>query len=333
MPALTFEEVLKFNHYHDSRGRFASANSASAFNEWLANAQPNPTEKSDTITEVEKFNPNHDHLGRFAPAPGSGVALSTETKEYLRAYTAGKYKAACAISQEIAETGKCNTYVERAKTGQIGPSEAETWERDVEQTKAIMQAIDSQPTTSDELVRIEIRRGGFSPGDELVWGIRSTSADTSFAEKVYNDNDEGLRHKHEVGTKLGLTEYRIVGDKKALNIEEYSEFDQQERLVQGKFRVKSVHEVKFTPDNGLTIAEAVKQDPTAAERFVSFTSKKGKPMVRDTKTGYTYTDAQTHQKVLFEGKVEDRDFVTWANEMKAKNFVDRTVVVVEQVFD
>ena len=291
-----------------------------AFQEWLGRT-------------VKKFNPNHDHLGRFASAPGSGVALSGETEEYLRAYTAGKYKAACAISQEIAETGGCSTYAERAKTGQIGPSEVETWEKDVTQTKAIMQAINSQPTTSDELVRIEIRRGEFSTGDEFVWGIRSTSADTSFGEKVYSDNDEGLRHKHEAGTKLGLVEYRIVGEKKALNIEEYSEFDQQERLVQGKFRVKSVQEVKFTPDNGVTIAEAVKQDPAVAERFVSFTSKKGKPMVRDTKTGNTYTEAQTRQKVLFEDKVEDRDFVTWANEMRAKNFVDRTVVVVEQVFD
>ena len=31
MPATTFEEILKFNPYHDSRGRFASANSASSF--------------------------------------------------------------------------------------------------------------------------------------------------------------------------------------------------------------------------------------------------------------------------------------------------------------
>lgn len=286
-----------------------------------------------TFSEVLKFNPYHDQLGRFASSSGGGGALDGETAEYLRAYTAGKYSAACTISQEIAETGGCDNYIEQAKNGKLGFGKAESLEKDIKQTEAIMQAISGSPTTGDELVRLEIRRNNHSPGDEFVWGIRSTSADKAFAEKVYADNDEGLHTKYEVGTKLGLTEYRIVGDKKALNIEEYSEFDQLERLVQGKFRVKSVQEIEFTPDNGIVLADAIKQDPTVAERYVPFTSKSGKQMVRDIKTGRTFTEAQTQQKVLFEGELEDKDFVTWRNEQRAKNFVDRTVVVVEQIFD
>ena len=52
MPAKTFEAVLKFNPYHDSRGRFASANSATSFT--IRTKDPGKQFMADRAVEREK---------------------------------------------------------------------------------------------------------------------------------------------------------------------------------------------------------------------------------------------------------------------------------------
>ena len=52
MPAKTFDDILKFNPYHDSRGRFASANSATSFT--YQTKDPSKQHLADRAREREK---------------------------------------------------------------------------------------------------------------------------------------------------------------------------------------------------------------------------------------------------------------------------------------
>ena len=52
MPAKTFEDILKFNPYHDARGRFASANSATSFT--YRTKDPSKQSLADRAREREK---------------------------------------------------------------------------------------------------------------------------------------------------------------------------------------------------------------------------------------------------------------------------------------
>lgn len=52
MPATTFEDILKFNPYHDSRGRFTSANSATSFT--INTKDPSKQHLADRAKEREK---------------------------------------------------------------------------------------------------------------------------------------------------------------------------------------------------------------------------------------------------------------------------------------
>lgn len=280
----------------------------------------------ECIEEVEKYNPYHDARGRFTSAPGggskgssSGGSLTKENKAYLREYTSGKYRAACSISQEIQE-------------GKQPDGDA----KDIEQTKQLMKVIDSQPIRNDELVRVETGHADLKAGDVLTWGIRSTSRDTAFADKVLNRQDEGTKDKlyslHD-DRYFGMTEYHITGNKKALDVDEYSNFDQQESLVQGKFKVKSVEKTEFKPPKAQSIDDAMKEHKELQERYSEFTSKKGNPMIRDNETGKTYTPAQFGRNVYYNGEVIPQSDFEITVDIQRARFKPRTIVELEQVFD
>lgn len=96
--AKTFDEILKFNPYHDSKGRFASANSYSQFTirtkdpskqymadraiarekERAAAAAPNPTNDPDTIAGVKRGSPmTHEQADE-----GRGNPHYEESRDY-----------------------------------------------------------------------------------------------------------------------------------------------------------------------------------------------------------------------------------------------------------
>ena len=285
--------------------------------------------RSLLFSDILKFNPYHDRLGRFTSAKGGSsdnvasqqsYELSERNKEYLRSYTAGNYSVCCKISQEIEESG--------------GTSK-EYDSNDLEQTKQIMNVIDSQPVTDCELVRIESGDIDLKIGDTFTWGIRSTSRDTEFADKVLKQDDEGLKHKlySKYDDKyLGIVEYRIVGEKKSLDISDYSDFDQKESLVKGKFKVLSVDKSEYKPPEAKTFEQAAKDNPSLKDRYEEFTSKKGNPMVRDNETGTTYTKDKFFERMVYhEGNMIPKEKYDTYVYFERKSYKRKTVVKVEQV--
>ena len=295
-----------------------------------------------SFSEIIKYNPYHDRLGRFTSAGGSSISsgsygtykISDETAEYLRNYTAGKYHAACEISQDIMDGKGIEPYREKAlKNGEYTDIYTNL-DTDIYQTKQIMKSIDEQPITDKELVRIEAGDFEYKVGDTITWGIRSTSRDTDFSRKVLERSDDGLEDKLYSGyndTYKGMTEYRIVGKKKALDISDYSNFDQKESLVQGKFKVISVDKKEYIPKPAKTIEQATNENQIPKERFQNFTSKKGNAMVRDTETGITYTKDKFGTLVYYNGEVMPKlkyeDIVYY----QSLNFKKQTTVTIEQI--
>lgn len=281
-----------------------------------------------TFSEILKFNENHDNLGRFTSGSSAGAvaasnspqkayALSEENKAYLIAYTSGKYGECCSISQKLEQGENVDSHNSN----------------DVKQTKEIMKAIDSQPVTDSELVRIETGSVDYNSGDTFTWGIRSTSRDTDFAKKVINQEDAGTENKlytHD-GRYLGMVEYHIVGGKKALDVSKYSDFDQKESLVKGKFKVLSVDKTEYKPPERKTFEQAAKENPSLKNRYEEFTSKKGNAMVRDNETGTSYTKDKFGKMVYHGGKmISDHEFDDMVYDHK-RSFKPKTLVKVEQV--
>ena len=279
--------------------------------------------------------------GGYGGIRSAPVSLSKDNEEYLRSYTAGKYEASCQISQEIQETGDCKNYIGEVKSkdkytlfGEEHTTDRyDNLEKDVEQTKQLMKAIDSQPVSNDDLVRIEAGSADYKSGDTITWGIRSTSRDTEFADKVLNQSDEGMENKlySQNGKYYGMTEYRIVGGKKQLDISQYSEFDQKESLVQGKFKVLDVKKIQYTPPKAKTFEQATKENPSLKDRYTEFTSKKGNPTVRDNETGQTFPKRKFDDMVYHNGKMMDRNEFDMSVSESKRNFRGKTIVEIEQV--
>lgn len=312
---LNEDGVKKFNPYHDAKGRFASSNSATSFT-----YKPGASMAHDKAIEREKK----------TTGDNKSVKLTKENEEYLRDYTAGKYHNACAISQEIAETGDCKKY-KKSVEDDFTSGRKESLARDIEQTKQLLAAIDSQPVKNDELVRVEAGHASLQPGDTVTWGIRSVSRDLDFGDKVRDQKDDGSESKaYFDGDYIGLTEYRITGPKKALDIDMYSDFDQKESLVKGKFRVKSIKKEKYIPPKASkTLGERMKDEPELAERFTVFTSKKGREMIKDNKTGKNY------EKNVLNKVLRDDDTFGYADSFVSStpppSFKPKTIVELEQI--
>lgn len=72
MPARTFEQILKFNPYHDAKGRFASANSAASFT-----YSPGKSKAHDMAIQRE----------RERQAAAAASAVNTKTRGHLNLMT------------------------------------------------------------------------------------------------------------------------------------------------------------------------------------------------------------------------------------------------------
>lgn len=259
--------------------------------------------------------------------------ITEEMKQTFKDYTNGKYDYYCEYSQAlVSKTGKdLQEAIERVDKYEgsayyiqdIGVDEAKR------RTKEMMDIIDSQPETETPLYRIDRWNFDKKEGDIIEWGIHSTSRDAGFADRVLGGNEEGFVEYAE-RLQSRPTVFEIVGKKKHLDISEFSDFDQQESLVFGKFRIKSITE----PDLSLSIKkqgfdDAVKEFP---DSFEFFTSKKGKEMVRFA-DGKTFTIEQARQRTFYNGTYEDWSVISRYEE-EAKGLATRPrKVQIEQIFE
>ena len=259
--------------------------------------------------------------------------ITEEMKQTFKDYSNGKYGYYCEYSQAlVSKSGEAlEKAIERVDKYEgsgryiqdMGVDEAKR------RTKEMMDIIDSQPETETPLYRIDRWDFDKNEGDVIEWGIHSTSRDAGFAHRVLGGNEEGFVEYAE-RLKSRPTVFEIVGKKKHLDISEFSDFDQQESLVFGKFRIKSITE----PDLSLSIKkqnfdDAVKDFP---ESFEFFTSKKGKEMVRFA-DGKTFTIEQARQRTFYNGTYEDWSVISRYEE-EAKGLATRPrKVQIEQIFE
>ena len=259
--------------------------------------------------------------------------ITEEMKQTFKDYTNGKYDYYCEYSQAlVSKTGKdLQEAIERVDKYEgsgyyiqnIGVDEAKR------RTKEMMDIIDSQPETETPLYRIDRWNFDQKEGDIIEWGIHSTSRDVGFADRVLGGNEEGFVEYAE-RLQSRPTVFEIIGKKKHFDISEFSDFDQQESIVFGKFRIKSITE----PDLSLSIKkqsfdDAVKDFP---ESFEFFTSKKGKEMVRFA-DGKTFTIEQARQRTFYNGTYEDWSVISRYEE-EAKGLATRPrKVQIEQIFE
>jgi hypothetical protein len=258
--------------------------------------------------------------------------ITEEMKQTFKDYSNGKYGYYCEYSQAlVSKTGKeleeAIEYVDKYATGwyiqDMGVDEAKR------RTREMMDIIDSQPKTETPLYRIDRWDFDQKEGDIIEWGIHSTSRDAGFADRVLGGNEEGFVEYAE-RLKSRPTVFEIVGKKRHLDISEFSDFDQQESLVFGKFKIKSITE----PDLSLSVKkqnfdDAIKDFP---ESFEFFTSKKGKEMVRFL-DGKTFTIEQAKQRTFYNGTYEDWSVIS-KYEKEARELATRPrKVQIEQIFE
>lgn len=332
-------DIYKFNPYHDRLGRFASGNGGSATFMTMRTKDPKKQHMADKAIARSK----EQASGGVSGSNGGTATLSQENKKCLKEYTSGKYSEVCKISQCLAETGSTDNYKENLKRdlwkdseGNIHTTERyENVDSNIKNTQEIMKVIDSQPITKDPLVRVECGYADYDIGDTITWGIRSTSRDTSFADKAVNQDDEGLRDKFYTesgeGRYLGCTEYRILGQKKHLDISEYSNFDQQESLVQGRFKVVSRKEIAYQPPKKVSMEEAMSADESLKNRFQNGISRKGNEIVKDTETGVGYARSTFNNMLYLNGKPASLSEYSEYVFEKQRKFKKRIVCEIEQV--
>lgn len=238
----------------------------------------------------------------------------------LGEYTDGKYRKYCGYSQYLADGSFGGHSDEFVKTLLADVSEAEKAD-----TERLLGIIRNQDVSDVPIVRLE-KNGWetvYQKGDEIDWGIRSATQDTNFAQKVWDGLDKGITIEEE----HSYVEFVVQGDKKFFDIAKYSNYDQSEVLLEGKFRVVGVDTISakdIIAKQTQTFSEIEQANPS---RFEAFTSKKGKAMVRDTETGATKLAEQWDIEVFYKGK----EMSYYEIVAKEEKIFSRQIVTIEQV--
>lgn len=258
------------------------------------------------------------------------IPISPKIAETLKDYSNGEYGYYCEYSQAlVSKTGedfeKAVAKVDKYRSGNvdnIGIDEAK------KRTKEIIDIIGSQPVSETPLYRIDRWSFDKAEGDIIEWGIHSTSRDSTFADRVLGGNERGFVTYAEKLNKRP-TVFEIVGKKKHLDISEYSDFDQQESLICGKFRVVKIIE----PDLTISIKKQKFEDAVEdfPEQFSFFKSKSGKNMVRML-DGKTYTVEQMQYKDFYNGTLDLDLEGGYERERKSLEKKPRRVQI-EQIFE
>ena len=119
----------------------------------------------------------------------------------------------------------------------------ESYDKLQNEAKRFIKAIKDSPT-SKELYRIEGRPTvpNYKVGDTIQFGIKSTSSDKEWIDKVLNDEDEGIVLKnHDDERSSCALIFNIKGKKHALDIAKYSEYkSQNEYLISGEYQVDKI---------------------------------------------------------------------------------------------
>lgn len=232
-----------------------------------------------------------------------------ELRDYIYDYTNGDYKIACSYTQYLANglsEEKAFEKVEYYQNGGFDKLSRDEFKKKVELAQKLSNEIDNQEISNNLLIRFEKTQtdGNYNDlqkkykrGEEVNWGIRSTSANENYFNKVMSGKDKIQAGSLNSAYPYTYTEYRIIGDKKGLNIAKYSQYkDQDEVLVKGKFIVKDVEEVRpiYVYDKKITKATFEEKMKERGFSYKKDVSKAGRDIIRiydenNNPTGTVYT--------------------------------------------
>lgn len=265
---------------------------------------------SNSDNQLQKYIHKHQDVlnGKVSSNPITEVTkMSKEQKDFLHDYTYGKFRDVCEYS-----TNKLNGIEFKGITADRA-----------QLADGIIDSIKASKPSDDMLYRIErnktipeygMSKREFNVGDEINFGIRSTTSDKGFIERVFNDEDKGIQYTPSKAEDF--IEYRFIKSR-SLNIESVSEFpDQKEHLIYGTYKVDKVETIGYREAGWITektpIAESFKNRGISVEEFVS---KKGNAMVRYVEDGKEKT--MTLDKYKY-GFIED---TSWQDTVPGRTVV------------
>lgn len=274
--------------------------------------------------------------------------ISPELKEYIKDYTDGEYRTAVMYTEYIQKglpeeealkkTRKYAGYINR----EYREMTDEEFKQNIKKAKELSKAIENQKETDKLLVRFEKTQTDenyrdmqhkYKEGEKITWGIKSTSQDENFISRIAEGKDVIKASNEDSAYPYTYTEYRIIGNKKALDISKYSVYpEQKEALVQGEFVVKKVENIKNIKEPSNFGKSFEEYRFYHKDRFEDFTSKKGKKMIRDKQTGKTYSQEQYNTGYFTnDGKYMNySDFNILLEEKRPKG-LSRQIVTIEQI--
>lgn len=185
------------------------------------------------------------------------IIQDKDLRDYVYDYTNGDYKIACDYTERLANGAsedkafKDTKYYQNTGTGAKSDSD---FNKSIALTKELSNEIDKN-TISSTLTRFEKTQTDYGRdvshqykvGEEVNWGIKSTSSNEDYFNKVMRGEDKINASSLRSAEPYTYTEYRIIGDKNGLDISKYSRYpDQDEVLTKGKFVVEKVEHFKPT---------------------------------------------------------------------------------------
>ena len=235
-------------------------------------------------------------------ASKEGVTVG-QMADTLDRYIHGQYGSVADIMQE--KYGGSSIWEKRDTFSSYSAIEVATAE-ELKEADLMYNLVADQANTPRTLIRTEVNSGGvvysqrgigteksyrygMAPevGQELSFGVKSSSMDSSFAEKIAKNEIAGMGSlSYTVADDAGeVLAYRIKDATRYLDISSLSEFEtQQEALIAGRYRVVGVEKTSvatatedYFAEVKLTMREYAEQKGYELEFF---TSKKGAEMVR-----------------------------------------------------
>lgn len=193
--------------------------------------------------------------------------IDDDLQEYIKKYTNGEYRIATAYTEYMQQELTEKEAFEKTKMyygytadddGISRQMTEDEFKNSIEQAKKLSKAINNQKETDKLLVRFEKTQTDenyrdmqhqYKVGEKIKWGIKSTSQDNNYISKIAEGKDVIKAVNENSAYPYTYTEYKIIGNKKALDISKYSVYpEQKEALVLGKFIVRKV-EKHIAKDN------------------------------------------------------------------------------------
>lgn len=246
--------------------------------------------------------------GKFESAPMSKDSFES----FAKTWADGGYGKYAAYSQYLVE-GTMKYSREHYENHILTELDEET--KNI--TKQAMDYIDKNGAYKDELYRIEATfRDDIKVGDEVKYGMVSTTRDSSLMDRIISGEDEGLSEL----SRKEMTMFVYKGEHTAIDISKQSSFNQSESLLKGNYKVTKEEFIKKPTFERYSVEEYMKKFPND---FETFTSKKGREMIRVKANEKMYAVGSSSKLTQY-GDGYDQQME------KYNNFVEKRVIYLEK---